>query len=230
MSIMDMFKAKPAADAGNATQQQKDLSATPPTTNAKGEMPGTGITEVNPLDTYKKVMEDAAKNSDAQAPSFKLDPKVLSDVSSKMDFTSGVNPELMQKALAGDAQSLLQVIQSTSQNAYRASLEHASSLTDTFLNQRSTFENQKINSGVRDQLTQQSLSSAPNYDHPVIKQELNRVAAQFAKANPDQSPAEIAKAAQKYIQDLSAALNPQTAAATAAKDSSTEMDWSKYLN
>lgn len=233
--FMDLFKtpATPAASTeAPGTQVQRNLGDSPPSTGPDGKtMPGTGVAPQNPLDIYTKLMEDAAKNTDTQAPVFKLDPKVLGEVSSKMDFTASVDPALMQKAMQGDVQALLQVMQTTNQNAYKAALEHSSALTDTFINKRSDFESQQINKGVKTQLTHQSLSEAPNYNHPAVKNELNRVAEQFSRANPDQSPQEIAKAAQKYIQDLAAALNPKSAP---AKDTATttngEMDWSKYLS
>lgn len=231
--IMDFFKAAPAAkdpkDQSNEPDN-KGLSDNPATKQADGKMPGTGEPAVNPLDTYKKMFEDAAKNTDAVAPSFKLDEKVLSEVSSKMDFMKGIPPELLQKAQGGDAAAMMQMMQISNQNAYKAALEHSSALTDTYLNQRSTFEQSKINSGVREQLTHQALASTPNYDHPVIKAELNAKAAQFAKANPDLPPQEIAKAAQKYINDLYSAMNPVDPNKTAdGKEKEKEMDWTKYL-
>jgi hypothetical protein len=235
--FFDLFKqqqaapttpAAPAAAAPNTPPG--NLGDSPATTDATGKkMPGTGVAEQNPLDIYSKLMEDAAKNSDAQAPTFKLDPKVLGEVSSKMDFMSGVPQELMEKASKGDVQALLQVMQTTNQNAYKAALEHSSALTDTFINQRSDFETKQINKGVKTQLTHQSLSEAPNYNHPAVKNELNRVAEQFARANPDQSPQEIAKAAQKYIQDLAEALNPKAEVKDTKHTTNGEMDWSKYL-
>jgi hypothetical protein len=234
MSLLDFFKSSPAAGDGNVSAnagqnvEQKDLGDPNKTTNADGKMPGTGVeTPVNPLDVYAKMFENAAKSSDIQAPEFKLDPTVLNDVSSKMDFTKGVNQEDMQKALSGDAQALLKVIQNSTQQAYKAALEHSTTLTDTFVKTRGEFEKKQVAGNVRTQLTDQALSSAPNYDHPVIRNELNRVASQMAKANPDASPQEIAKAAQKYINDLASALNP-----SAQQDPSKtagEFDWASYL-
>lgn len=235
--FMDLFKSKQAENTNpqgnpdtNQPSAEKGLSDNPPSTDASGKkMPGTGVESENPLDLYSKLMENAAKNSEAQAPVFKLDPKVLGEVSSKMDFMQGVDPALMQKATSGDVQALLQVMQATNQNAYKAALEHTSALTDTFINKRSEFETQQINKGVKTQLTHQSLSEAPNYNHPAVKNELNRVAEQFARANPDQSPQEIAKAAQKYIQDLAEALNPKAPSKDTATTTNGQMDWSKYL-
>lgn len=234
--IMDFFAkatppAAPAATNPAATNNppaQKDLSANPPSVDANGKMPGTDNTPANPLDVYSKMFDNAASNSDIQAPSFKLDPKVVDDVAGKMNFTSNINQEQITKALAGDAEAFMAVIQATSQNAYKAAIQHNTSLTDSFINQRSEFEKKQVQQGVKEQLTHQALSSAPNFDHPVVKQELNRIATQFARANPDASPVEVAEAAKRYVMDLSSALSPTSPANNS--NQSQEMDWSKYLS
>lgn len=239
MSIMDIFKVqKPAADINNQQQQQnnnppqgkENLSDNPPTTDSNGKMPGSEPLNQNPLDVYKKMFENANANAEVEAPKFSLDPKVVSDVSRKMDFTRGINPETMQKATSGDVNALLDIIKTVGQNTYRAALEHNTALTDTFISQRSEFESKKIDSGVRKQLTSSALANTPNYNHPVVKAELNRIASQFAAANPDSSPQEVAEAAKKYIEDLQSALNPSAGKnADGSDDNSGEMDWTKYL-
>ena len=235
--IMDLFKtapaaapATPAATTPAATTENKPLSANPPSTDASGKMPGTDGATENPLDVYSKMFDNANNGSDLQAPSFKIDPKVLSNVSSKMDFTRGIAPELVSKATSGDVSALMEIIKTVGQNSYRASLEHSTALTDTFITQRGEYESKALEKGVRSQLTSQELASAPNYNHPVVKAELNRIASQFAAANPDASPHEVAKAAQKYISDLQAALNPADPNKNSDGSSKPEdMDWSKYL-
>lgn len=233
--IMDFFKpASPTNPTGTTPTtgtappgDNKPLSDNNPATGPDGKIPGTDPNTVNPLDAYNKMFDNANNGSDLQAPTFKIDPKVLTDVSSKMDFTRGVDPALLQKAQSGDVSALMDIMKTVGQNSYRAALEHNTALTDTYLTSRGEFDKKSLENGVKSQLTHNELSSAPNYSHPVVKAELNRVASQFARANPDASPQEVAKAAQKYINDLQQALNPSTA----PKDPSTEgMDWSKYLN
>lgn len=236
MNIMDMFRsspapqtpAQPAVQSQQPTPGKDSLSAPNPAVDATGKIPGTEPLNQNPLDIYSKMFDNAANNSDIQAPSFKLDPKVLGDVSSKMDFTRGINQEVLSKATNGDVSALMDIIKTVGQNAYRASLEHSTSLTDTFLTQRGEFEGKQVAKGVRNQLTSNELSNAPNYSHPVVKAELNRVAAQMSAANPDASPVEIAKAAQQYINDLSNALNPK-ASSNSPNDGNGDFDWTKYL-
>jgi len=227
---MDIFKTSPVDNNQNpnAPVVQKGLSDPNPVPDANGKMPDGSGTVVNPMDAYNKMYEDANKSSDIAAPSFKIDPKVLGDVSKSMDFTKNVDPALIQKALDGDSKSLLAVMSQVGQNSYSASLEHATALTETHLGQRADYENKRIDKGVREQLTSSALSSVPNYSHPVVKAELNRVAGMFAASNPDASPAQIAQAAQKHLQDLSNALSPTKTPEQVQQDSG-EMDWTKYL-
>ena len=235
MGIMDLFKPQTqpssSAPAGGTTPPntppaKDNLTQNPPAVGPDGKMPGTDPNNQNPLDVYSKMFDNANNSSDIQAPTFKIDPKVLSDVSSKMDFTKGINGEVLQKATSGDVNALLDIIKTVGQNSYRAAIEHNTALTDTFLNTRGEFEKKSLERGVKSQLTASELSNAPNYNHPVVKAELNRIASQFAAANPDASPQEVAKAAQKYISDLQAALNPETKKGSSEEE---EMDWSKYL-
>jgi hypothetical protein len=228
MSFFDMFK--PSSQEPKQQQQEKGLSEAPPTKNADGKMPGSSEIPPNPLDSYAKMFENATKNtaSAGEAPKFALDPKVLGEVSSKLDFTQGVDQETMQKALNGDAKALMQVVNDATRNAYRAALEHGSTLTDTFVSQRSEHDKKQVGSAVRSQLTNNALASTPNYDHPVIKRELTKAAEAFEAANPDASPQEIAEAAKKYIQDIASALNP-TSKTTSKETQEEGRDWEKYI-
>lgn len=233
MSIMDLFKAKPASAPAAATIKPADnLSATPPSIDpATGKMPGSQPSNENPLDIYTKLYDNANRSDVNAPPSFSLDPKVVSDVAGKIDFTKGVNPELVAKATSGDASAMMQLIQEVGRNSYRASLEHATKLTETHLGQRAEFEDKRVQSGIKSQLTSDALSSAPNYNHPVIKSELNRIATQFAGSAEyaDASPSQIANAAKQYLNDIHAAMNPE-ATKTEAQKSDGGMDWSKYLS
>lgn len=231
--IMDFFKPAPPANPATSTNpapsgENKELSTNNPATGPDGKIPGTDPNSQNPLDVYNKMFDNANKGSDIHAPEFKIDPKVLSDVSSKMDFTRGVNPELLQKAQGGDVSALMEIMKTVGQNSYRAALEHNTALTDTYLTSRGDYDRKSLANGVKSQLTSNELSNAPNYSHPVVKAELNRIADSFARANPDASPQEVAKAAQKYIADLQQALSPADPDASDGKPK--EMDWSKYLN
>lgn len=243
--IMDMFKSVVSPSTG--AQAPANQGVPPVNSNGTGTMPGSPNTVIpgieqavkaplaeNPLDIYQKVIDNARKAEPNKAPEFAIDGKVLEDVSSKMDFTRGVNPELLQKAMGGDAASMLEVIQQSGRAAYKASMEHNSTLTNAHLAQRLEFESKRINSGVKEQLTSDALKSADNanFNHPVVQAELNRVANLFAQSAEyaDASPAQVAKAAKDYLNSIYSAMNP-----AAPKDESNrggdtkEMDYLQFL-
>lgn len=226
--LADMFKPKEAApikvELANNPENPGTKEGTDPN-NPKNHTENT-------LDTYLKMYENGNKQSDNVAPTFSLDPSVLADVSSKMDFTKGINPELVQKAQAGDAAAIMQMMQEVGRNSYRASLEHTTKLTETHLGQRSEFESKRVQQGVKQQLTSDALSSNANYNHPVIKNELNRIARDFANSPEyaDASPQQIAGAAKKYLDDIHAAMNPADNSKDSAGNTKTkEVDYMAYI-
>lgn len=242
MGIMDMFKtntqASPAKQQQDGNPQDNKMNGksnmsdpNPGVDPATGKMPTSKPSDENPLDVYTKLYDNANKAAPNEPPSFNLDPKVVADVASKMDFTKGIDPELVQRANTGDAGAMMQLIQEVGRNSYRASLEHATKLTDTHLGQRADYDTKKVQSGIKSQLTSDALSSSPNYNHPVIKAELNRIANQFANSQEyaDATPSQIANAAKQYMNDIHAALNP-SAKTQEQQQEEDGMDWSKYLS
>ena len=168
---------------------------------------GQGSTEpVNPLDVYKGIF-DTSKTDESVAPSFKLDDKVLTDVSSKLQFMNGVNPELIQRATNGDASAMLEAMNAVAQNAYKAAIGHSAALTDTHLGARDKFNEQNLGGKVKQELITSQLADVPNFNHPVLKAELVRVASALAKQNPDATPEQIKTEAVRYLTEVQAAMS-----------------------
>lgn len=224
MGIMDFFKTPaqpPAANAPATNQPQQQQQQQQP----NGQMPGSHQEPVNPLDAYGKLFEKAQGEPDTP-PSFNLDPKTLTEVSSNLNFTQDISPELMQQATSGDAAALIKLMNQVGQNAYKASLSHASALTDKFVGARTEHAMKGIGNHVKSELTATALSQTPNYNHPVIKRQLDETARAFAAQHPDATPDQIAQMSVKYVQDLANALNPQ---APKEDVTSSEVDWDKYF-
>lgn len=206
-------------------QEQQPNQQQPNSQQPNSQTTNQPNTPTNPLDAYSKIFEPQ-QNAPETPPAFNLDPKVLGEVSGSLDFTKSVQPELLQKALTGDAQSLLQIMNQIGQQAYQSALSHSSSLTDKFVGARSAFDQKQLGTGVKRELTTQALSNIPNYNHPVVKNQLNMLANQIQAANPEYSPEQIAQTAAKMMQDLAGAINPQS---TEAKDEPKQVDWASYL-
>ena len=217
MSIIDSILGRnpPAATVQNNTPAPEA-----PTPRQPDPQP------INPLDAYSK-MFDTKASSDGP-PSFEIDDAVLSDVSGKLDFISGIRSDLMQKAQQGDAQAMIDLMKAVSQRSYSAALKHTTALTDAHLNRRGEYEKNNVAQNVKTTLTNEALSSIPNADHPVVKAELRRIAENLARQNPDAPATEIAREAQKYFATVYNAMSPQSSPAQQQKAGEID-DWEKFL-
>lgn len=179
-------------------------------TNQQGQANQQPQTPANPLDAFNGMFDNSNTEAD-KPPSFFLPKDTLDTVARGQNFVSGIDNELMTKALSGDAQSLVDVINATAQNAYKASMDHMSGLSDRYVNNRLDFDNKSFGNKVKEQLTTAELSNnTPGFNHPVVKAQLSSVAKDLAKKNPDASPQEIATMARSYITQLAQAINPQS--------------------
>jgi hypothetical protein len=182
---------------------------------------------INPLDAYAKMFDN--QTNEEGPPSFSIDDNVLNDVSSKLNFMSGVDTSLVQRATQGDAQAMIDLMQAVSQKAYQSALKHSTALTDVHLNRRGEFEKSNVTKNVKDTLTNEALSTIPNSSHPVVKAELRRIAENLARQNPDAAASEIAKEAQKYFATVYNAISPQTQPEQQQKAGEVQ-DWESFLN
>lgn len=236
---MDLFKSKPEANvnvpaadfAATAAAKATEDAAKAAAAAAQNVNNPAKVAE-NPLDTYAKLFDNAAKNSDIQAPNFSIDPKIIGEVAGKLDFTKGLSPEVMAKANSGDAAAMVELINTVGRNAYSASLEHTTKLTDTHLGQRSEFESRKTKAAVRSSMTAEAFAANSNLQHPVVRRELNRIAADFAKSPEyaDATPQQIATDALAYFNEIHNAMNPaDPSKSKEGKAKPAEVDYMKYV-
>lgn len=233
MGLFDSFKkTEPAAQA--TTQP-----ATPPSNVTAGGSADNGGTNVvteqsdkakNPLDVFNGMFNTKDAN-EVKAPSFSLPPDKLQEVAKSLNFTSNIDPELMSKALGGDAKSLVDIISHVGRESYSNSMAHLSGLSNEYINSRLAHENNSLGSKVKEQLTNTELgANTPNFNHPVVKQQLVQTAQALAKQHPDASPQEIAKMAKNYISELASAIAPQGTTNAQSNDAASVTDWEKYVS
>ena len=183
----------------------------------------------NPMDAYAKLFDTTNQQADAPAPAFNIDPKILTEVSGKLRFTDGIDKELITKATSGDYSAMLEVMNTVGQRAYQTAISHGTSLTDKYLSARKEHDFKGIGSTVKKELVNSALNNTPNYNHPVVKAQLNMVAEAMRRENPDASPQEIAEAAQQYIQDLADAIKPEDPVKKAKAKEAEGVDWTSFL-
>lgn len=164
----------------------------------------------NPTAIYSKMWEN--NTNQTEAPRLRIDGKVLDEVSSKMDFMQGIPQDLVQKATSGDVQSLIQMMGMVAQKSYRASIEHGSALTDSFIDQRSAYTEKTTGSAVREELLMQDLFKGADGKPlpPYAKKQVADIAKRMQQANPDASPQEIAASTREYLQSVASMMSGES--------------------
>jgi hypothetical protein len=181
----------------------------------------------DPMAPWAKMFDNPSTDTDTP-PSFSIDPKVMDEVVGKQDFMKGINPELMQKALAGDAQSMMEIMHTASRNAYRTAIEHGGVLTDKFVGAREAHGSKNLGSRVKEELTQHALSDTPNFQNPVVKKQLTQIAKLLSQQHPDASHQEIAKMSRDYLQDLVKVITPEDKSAN--QQAKGEVNWDNFFD
>jgi hypothetical protein len=166
----------------------------------------------SPLEEMAKLWEtDPTKQGNTPSdpfaePLFTMDPKKLRESSAQLDFTSQISPELMQKALSGDGQAMMQIINQTAQNAVATSLQMSTMLaeqTGAKLGQRfkSTLPNEMRRFQIDNTTPQTEILQNPAVS-PMLKMIRERVAVN----NPNMRPAEVNAKAEAYLLQMADAL------------------------
>lgn len=224
LSAMNPF-AKPATPAAPPA---------PPTAPAPATLPASlpnnaqnPAAPADPLAPFAK-MYDTPKQADT-APQFALDQTALATAANSLSFLSDADPALMQRAKAGDSEAIMQLIEHTGRQAYQHALSHSSTLTNKFTEAREAFNNKGFGTKVKSELTVNALTGTANFDHPVVRKELIKVAQSIQEQHPDASPQEVAARAKEYITELSRAVNPASAS-PAGSGAPQSTDWDAYLD
>ena len=214
---------------GQGNQQQQG-----PNPSSHSQVSGTD-TIPDPTAIYSKMWENNPNKT--EAPRLKIDGKVLDEVSGKMDFMQGIPQDLMQKATSGDVNSLIQLMGMVSKNTYRASIEHGSALTDSFVGQRDAFRDQSTGSAVREELLMQDLfKGADGKPLPTYaKKQIADIAKRLQQANPDASPQEIAQSARNYVSEMAKMMSGESSQGSEEQpngggNKAPAMDWDKWAD
>lgn len=220
---MNPFAAKAAPTQQAATNQ-------PPANPPGATLPNNAnesTAPVDPLAPFAK-MYDTSKTPDAP-PQFALDGAALETAAKSLNFMQGVDPALMSKAKSGDSEALMQLIEHTGRMAYQSALSHSSTLTGKFTEAREAFNNKDFSGKVKSELTVNAMTGMANFDHPVVRKELIKVAQDIQRQHPDASPQEVAAKAKEYITELSRAVNPSSSA-DSSKTNQTATDWDTFFD
>lgn len=234
-SISSAFGGAPAASAnsGNpAPQGNSNAPAPSPAPAPDASKAPAGDTQNNqsnnnpdPSAMFAKMWDNANKQVDAP-PSLKMDDKILGEVAGSLDFMKSAPPELVQKALKGDVESLMGLLAHQGREIYATTMRHSAAVTDAFGAQQTKYQQDKFSQGVRKELTMSNLFEGMEGKVPdFAKSQLTDIATRFQSANPDASPAEVRAAVKDYVNMIAGIANPSKSnASSQANQEGTDWD------
>lgn len=156
----------------------------------------------SPLANYNDIFTIENKQT-SNEPIVKFDSKVFDDTLKTLDFTKGLPPDLMTKALAGDQTAFMEALNFAAKSSFGMQTKLVTSLVEKAL----TKQKEQINSGIpenvrsaaiRNQLT----SENPAFKHPAVAPILTAIETQLRNKYPDSSPAEISEHAKTYFSGM----------------------------
>ena len=246
MSILDIFNFKPAAPAAPAAAAATPAPGTAPagatpTPSAAdplafqagkqgGESPLANFADLWKIDDTNKPIDPTA----ALTPNFKIDPAAVVNAAKTVDYAKLVPPELMTKALSGDANAMGAVLNAVTQ----ASTANAGMNTAKIVEAALAHQAKQLMSILPGQVRQQQVNMQVNQDHPIFSNPaaapmVDMLKNQFATKFPMATPAQISEYTANYLTEFVSAVGgsmptQQQQAATAAS-AAAEPDWGKFF-
>ena len=163
-------------------------------------------------------------------PIMSVDPQKLREAAGKMDFTRGLEPELLQKAMSGqDPQAFMQVLNSVAQNGFSTALAATATMQNQALNTYHTRLDGTLASRVRDVQISQAAPKNPALAHPSAQPVLSAIRQSVAQANPHLSPEKVAETAENYFVAMAADMQAANEKSQPQTKSAGETDWMALL-
>ena len=195
--------------------------------------------DASPLDKFNDLWK-ADPNAKPVEHSIQLpfDGNKVLEAAKGVDFLKKINPELVQKAMTGDANSMAAVIQESSQLALAQSVGVTTSIVNEALSRQSKHYEDKI---IPDILRRHSVSTEvrrdnPLFDHPATAPMLNMLEGQLAQKYPSASAADVKAMAQDYLLNFSSEVLTASGKVVsdqppaAARGTPQETDWDAWLS
>lgn len=209
-------------------------------------IPPAGVGDASPLanfnDLWKTDPNQNQTNNPSLVPNFNLDPKGLMDAAAKVNFTQHIPPELVAKAMSGDATAFLEVINKAQQYGFASSAMSSGELIKNSLGSaQNVLRDSVLPAAYRDQQISQALNeSSPIFADPAVAPMLGMLKTQFQQKYPTASPQEIASLATQYLGGMSTKIVQASGGTVTPKGQqpgnnsgfphATETDWTNFFN
>lgn len=192
----------------------------------------------NPMDPFLKLLtpsEEVRKQYQTQQATQNqgifgnLDQNAIQEQVKKTNFAASINPELASKALAGDAQSLMDMMNQVAQNAFQASIQMSQGMVEHGVKTGSERVSSGLDSRIRDYQLNSHNSQNPALQHPVGKSLLKTMSKQIAAANPGMTPEQISQESEKFFMEFAnMILKPEQEKQQQESQKAAGPDWSQW--
>jgi hypothetical protein len=228
----------PAAGTGSGQSGAPNLPAPQPGTDPQQQTSQNPADTGPSLDNWKTVWDtppaDKTPTDPWSQPILPSDPAKIREAAGKMDMLSGVNPELMQKAMSGsDPQAFMQVINAVAQNTLAMSAQLSSASVERAGSVIRERTEQSLPEKFRDFQLNQLPVDNPVLNHPGAQGLLRMTRQQLKMQNPTWNAQQINDEAVKYLTTFAAATTHQSAPAVQQRTSQQAQegtDWSTFLD
>lgn len=173
---------------------------------AKAAAPG-----VDPADEMHKIWEQRPGDSASAKQIFTPDMEKFKSAVAQMDFTQGIDPQLAQKALGGDTEALMTLINSSGRNAYAQSTLGSRELIEHALRERTAELERSMEQRFKalragERAAEQNAAFKDPLVQPLLRDIQGRLQTQF----PEASAEELAERAQKMLVGMAQKIVSQT--------------------
>lgn len=150
-----------------------------------------------------------------------LDPAAFKQQVSQANFASNIPPDVVQKAISGDAQAFMEAINMASREAFSAAAQLSHGLVEHGARTAAERVSGSLDSRIRNFQIKTQNSSHEALGHPAVAPMMNAVKLQIATSNPQLSPEQVQQQAESYFTQmadvLTAPKRKESAAASAPK-------------
>src|SRR6187399_335298 len=159
------------------------------------------IDQFNDLWKDPELGEGKSRQSDPSQYRYpKLDANKIGAAVREMNFTSTIDPASVAKALNGDAEAFMQVLNGVAQEAFKTSFNASYSSQERILGGYDQSVNARIPKVVGSMESRQLLQGRNRgVEHPAISPLVETTRQRFQERYPDATPQEIATAADSYL-------------------------------
>ena len=230
MGIMDIFKMNQPPQAPKPGELQAPTVISSPTNaNLPVTPPAAGAanpdTPPSPMDGFSKLWENDPTKTSTPAPLFDIDPTKFAEAVKTADFTKMLPPDLMAKALAGDAAALGAAMNGVAQQVFSHQTMATTKLIEQALDKRDKSLRDSMPGMVRSARVSDNLADLPLYKHEATRPLIAALEAQLSSKYPQATAAQITEQAQKYISEFATLAAGDKPAAVANPN---EPDWGSF--